>query len=215
MRIVLLGPPGCGKGTIASMITEVLSIPQISTGDILRNAVKSETELGLKARVYMDRGDLVPDALILEIAEQRICRDDCREGYILDGFPRTIGQADALEGLLDRLGTPLTSVVSISVPTEEIVRRIAGRRTCSDSTCQAVYNIDYNPPARPGICDACSSPLIQRDDEKEEVVKHRLRVYEETTSPLEAFYRERDLLFVAKGSSSKEIFEEVRRALNF
>lgn len=215
MRIVLLGPPGCGKGTIASLIKEVLDISQISTGDILRNAVKRETELGLKAKTFMDRGDLVPDALILEIAEERLCRDDCREGYILDGFPRTIGQAEALEGLLDRLDTPLASVVSITVPTEEIVRRIAGRRTCSNHDCQKIYNLDYNPPARPGVCDDCSEPLVQRDDEKEEVVEHRLRVYEETTAPLEAFYRERGLLFVARGSSSKEIFEEARRHLGF
>jgi len=197
------------------MITEVLTIPQISTGDILRNAVTKETGLGLRARTYMDRGDLVPDDLILGIAEERLGREDCREGYILDGFPRTIGQAEALEGLLDRLGTPLASVVSIAVPAEEIVRRITGRRTCSEPTCQAVYNIDYNPPDRHGICDVCSGPLIQRDDEKEEVIERRLLIYEEVTSPLEAFYRKRGLLFVAKGSSSKEIFGEVRSSLNF
>ena len=215
MRIILLGPPGCGKGTIAKMITGVQKIPQISTGDILRNAVKEETETGLKAKAFMDRGDLVPDEVILGIAEERLGEEDCKDGYILDGFPRTIGQAEALEGLLKRLATPLDSVVSIAVPAEEIIRRIAGRRTCSDVSCQAIYNIDYNPPKEAGVCDRCSGALIQRDDEKEEVVVHRLRVYDETTAPLESFYRERKILLVAEGSTSKEIFQGIRDSLDF
>ncbi|OHD66851.1 MAG: adenylate kinase [Spirochaetes bacterium RBG_13_51_14] len=189
MRIILLGAPGAGKGTVAELLTDRFGISQISTGDILRGAVKAGTDLGAAAEGYMKRGELVPDSLILGIMENRLLQDDCREGFILDGFPRTIAQAESLKKMLGILALKIDAVVNLEVPVDVIIRRLSSRRTCSNPACQAIYNIYTKPSRMEGICDKCGSPTIQRDDETEEAIKQRLATYAEKTAPLIDYYK--------------------------
>ena len=214
MKIVLLGAPGAGKGTVAKLLSEIDGSVQISTGDILRAAVKSETDLGKKAKQYMDAGDLVPDALIMEIMEVRLREDDCGKGFILDGFPRTIPQAEELGGLLGRLGVALDFVANLEVPRDVILDRLTTRRTCSNSECQEIYNIKSNPPTPDGMCKKCGSPVIQRDDETEEAILNRLETYNEKTSPLIGFYERNNLIRNFVSLSSKDTVEEIKKSLN-
>ena len=174
MKLILLGAPGAGKGTVAKLLTDVDGSVQISTGDILRGAVQAGTELGKQADAFMKAGDLVPDDLIMGIMEARLQEPDCEQGFLLDGFPRTIPQAEALKGLLDRIGIKLDMAVNLDVPREVILDRLTTRRTCSNSDCQAIYNVKSNPPKQEGVCDKCGSPVIQRDDETEEAISKRL-----------------------------------------
>ena len=183
MKLILLGPPGAGKGTQAEILTKKLDIPQISTGDILRDAVKRGTPVGLKAKAIMDAGELVPDDVIIGIVMDRITREDCKNGYILDGMPRTIAQAEAL----DEQGVVIDAVLSIEVPDEEILIRLGGRRVCPD--CGVSYHIESNPPAKDDICDSCSAALIIRKDDEQETIKNRLRAYHKETEPLKEYYK--------------------------
>ncbi len=198
IRIVLLGPPGSGKGTQASALQKRRGIPHIASGDILRANVRDDTELGRQARPYMDRGDLVPDALILDMMAERLSQPDAGDGYILDGFPRTVAQAEALEQRLEQMDRQLDAVIYLRVPQAEILRRLSGRRTCL--ACNAVYHVDTMPPQRQGVCDACGAELVQRQDEKPDVIRKRLEVYTEQTQPLLLFYRERSLLHEIDGT---------------
>jgi adenylate kinase len=212
MRLVLLGPPGAGKGTQAKKLIEHYQIPQISTGDILRQAVKEGTELGQQAKSYMDRGELVPDDVIIEIVKERIKADDCQQGYIFDGFPRTVEQAKALDQMLHSLSTHLDAVINIDVPEEEVVKRLSGRRTCKN--CGALYHVIYNPPAKAGICDKCGGELFQRDDDNEATIRQRLAVYREQTLPLIEYYSKQDLVKTIPGSGTPDdIFSAIRNAL--
>lgn len=198
IRIVLLGPPGSGKGTQASALQKRRGIPHIASGDLLRANVRDNTELGRQAKPYMNRGDLVPDTLILDMMAERLSQPDAREGCILDGFPRTVAQAEALEQRLEQIGCELDAVIYLRVPEAEILRRLSGRRTCP--ACNAVYQVDTMPPQREGICDACAAELVQRQDEKPDVIRKRLEVYEEQTQPLLRFYRGRSLLHEIDGT---------------
>ena len=209
MRLILLGAPGAGKGTIANMLVQSFFIPQISTGDILRSAVKQGTEVGRKAEDFMKRGDLVPDAVIMDIMDDRLQQPDCRDGFVLDGFPRTIPQAEELKKLLNRLNITLDLVIDLDVPQEELVRRLTSRRTCSNPDCQAIYNVISMPPKKEGICDKCGGTLVQRDDETEEAIKNRLKTYEKKTAPLIEYYRREGLLFTVRALQSKQVFDEV------
>ena len=213
MKIVLLGAPGAGKGTVAKLLSEIDGSVQISTGDILRAAVKDGSDLGKKAKEYMDSGDLVPDSLIMEIMEVRLREDDCDKGFILDGFPRTIPQAEELEKLLDRIGAALDFVANLEVPRDVILDRLTTRRTCSNPECQEIYNIKSNPPTPDGMCKKCGSPVIQRDDETEEAILNRLETYNKKTAPLIGFYGERDLLRNFVSLSSKDTVVEIKKSL--
>lgn len=187
MILILLGPPGSGKGTQAKKLTEIKGWPQLSTGDMLRSAIKDQTDLGMKAKAFMDRGDLVPDEVVIGLIEERSQKADCREGFILDGFPRTINQAEALDGLLAPQGKKIDRAVLFEITDEEIVERLSGRRSCA--ACGAVYHIATSPPEKDGVCDACgSSDLILRDDDKASIIRNRLRVYREQTAPLIDYY---------------------------
>lgn len=192
MRIVLLGPPGSGKGTQASALEAREGIPHIASGDLLRANVRDDTELGRRARPYMDRGELVPDDLILDMMAERLSQPDAQEGYVLDGFPRTVAQAEALTQRLEELGAQLDAVIYLEVPETELLRRLSGRRTCPN--CHAVYHVDTLSPQQEGICDKCGTALVQRDDEKPEVIRKRLEVYAAQTEPLLDHYREQGLL---------------------
>jgi adenylate kinase len=192
VRIILLGPPGAGKGTQATRISETFGVPHVSTGDILRANVREGTDLGLAAKGYMDAGDLVPDELIIGMVGQRFTEPDAAEGFLLDGFPRTVPQAQSLEQLLVERATPLDVVLRLSVPRDEVVRRLTGRRTCAG--CGRIFHLVSDPPADPQVCDDCGGELVQRDDDREEVVLRRLEVYTTQTEPLEHFYWERGLL---------------------
>jgi adenylate kinase len=192
MRIILLGPPGAGKGTQAVHIAKTASIPHISTGDILRANVKADTELGVEAKRYMDAGDLVPDEVIVGMVGDRLAEDDAADGFLFDGFPRTVPQAESLEALLIDRGTPLDVVLRLAVPQDEIVERLTGRRTCSQ--CGRIFHQTFDPPSTEGRCDDCEGSLTQRDDDTEDVVLNRLDVYRAQTEPLENFYWERGLL---------------------
>jgi adenylate kinase len=197
MKLILLGPPGAGKGTQAKMLTERFGIPQISTGDILRTAVKEGTPMGLKARSFMDAGGLVPDAVVIGIVRERLQKDDCAEGFILDGFPRTVAQADALRETLRELGKDLNAVVSLAVDTEALVERLTGRRTCLD--CGRGYHVKFDPPRVADRCDLCGGVLVQRDDDQEATIRKRLEVYHGQTAPLVSYYGERGLLTSVDG----------------
>lgn len=212
MKLILLGPPGAGKGTQAHQLTQKYQIPQISTGDILRQAVKDGTEMGKAAKAYMDRGDLVPDDVILGIVKDRIQAEDCQNGYIFDGFPRTVPQAEGLDELLQQLDTRLDAVISIEVPDEEVVTRLSGRRTCKN--CGALYHIVYNPPAKEGICDKCGGELYQRDDDNETTIRQRLAVYHNQTKPLIDYYSAQNLVKGIPGTGTPdEIFAAICNAL--
>jgi adenylate kinase len=209
MRIVLLGAPGAGKGTIAKQLTAHDGSVQISTGDILRGAVKAGSELGKKAQGYMERGDLVPDSLIMDIMEARLQEPDAKKGFILDGFPRTIPQAEALKVLLQKLAIKLDTVVDIDVPKAVILDRLTTRRTCSNPDCQEIYNVKSKPASPDGKCLKCGSPVVQRADETEEAISIRLATYNEKTAPLIDYYRKEGLLKTVSSLSSDEIVKEV------
>ena len=197
MKLILLGPPGAGKGTQAKMLTEEYSIPQISTGDILRAAVKDGTAMGLKAKEYMNAGGLVPDEVVVGIVRDRLQEADCNNGFILDGFPRTVAQADALQVSLLEMSKELDRVISLNVDAEALIERLTGRRTCKE--CGRGYHVTFDPSRQADVCDACSGALIQRDDDQEETIRKRLQVYAEQTSPLINYYRETGLLLELDG----------------
>jgi len=213
MKIMLLGAPGAGKGTVAKMLTKIDGSVQISTGDILRGAVQAGTPLGKEAEAFMKRGDLVPDSLIMGIMEKRLQEPDCKKGFLLDGFPRTIPQAEALKELLHKLNIKMDMVVNIDVPREVIFDRLCTRRTCSNTDCQAIYNVKSNPTKQEGICDKCGSPVVQRDDETEEAIGHRLETFTEKTAPLIGFYEKEGIFKNIKGTSSDAVIESIRSEL--
>ncbi len=213
MKLILLGAPGAGKGTVAKLLTELDGSVQISTGDILRGAVQAGTELGKEAEAYMKRGDLVPDALIMGIMENRLQEADCQKGFLLDGFPRTIPQAEALKELLVKLGITLDMAVNIEVPRDVILDRLCTRRTCENSDCQAIYNVKSSPSKQEGICDKCGSAIIQRDDETEEAISHRLATYNDKTAPLIGFYEKEGLLKTVTGTSSDTVVRDIKQEL--
>jgi adenylate kinase len=202
MNLILLGPPGAGKGTQAKIIMDKYEIPQISTGDMLREAVAKGTELGKKAKKYMAEGKLVPDEIVIGIVKERLKQKDCEKGFILDGFPRTLAQAEALDRIMGEMGKKIDAVINVNVPEEEVVRRIAYRRTCKN--CGAIYHLIYNPPKRPGICDKCGGELYQREDDKEETVRERYRVYKKNTEPLIEYYKKKGILFDVDGTKDIE-----------
>jgi len=202
MNLILLGPPGAGKGTQAQYLIEKYNIPQISTGDMLRAAVKEGTPMGVKAKECMDAGNLVPDEVVIGIVRERLQKDDCSQGFILDGFPRTVPQADALKETLQQLNKEIDAVLALTVDTDALVARLAGRRTCS--VCGAGYHVLYDPPQEAGVCTKCGAALIQRDDDKEETVRNRMEVYAQQTLPLVEYYRKENILHEIDGMDSIE-----------
>jgi adenylate kinase len=198
MKIIMLGAPGAGKGTQAKMIAEKYGIPHISTGDIFRANIKNGTELGKEAKKYMDQGLLVPDELTVKILLDRVAQADCKNGYVLDGFPRTIPQAEVLDKALEELGDKIDYAIDVDVPDENIVKRMGGRRACL--SCGATYHIEHVPPKKEGICDNCGQELVLRDDDKPETVKNRLNVYHEQTQPLIEFYTKQGVLRTVDGT---------------
>ena len=213
MNIILLGPPGAGKGTQAKMLVEEYQIPQISTGDILRAAVKEGSPLGKEAKACMDKGELVPDSVVIGIVEERIQQPDCAKGYMLDGFPRTVPQAEALDGMLKNLSSQIDHVVSIEVASEELVGRLTGRRTCRD--CGAGFHVMFDPPEKEGVCDKCGGELYQRDDDNVETVTSRLDVYEAQTKPLIDYYTAQGKIRPVDGVGDiKEIYGRVTQVLS-
>ena len=212
MKIVMLGAPGAGKGTQAKMIADKYSIPHISTGDIFRANIKEGTALGLEAKSYMDQGKLVPDELTVKILLDRVAKDDCKNGYVLDGFPRTIPQAEVLKDALGKMGDKIDFAINVDVPDENIVRRMSGRRACV--TCGATYHIEHVPPKQEGICDRCGSNLILRDDDKPETVLNRLKVYHNQTQPLIDFYNNEGVLREVDGTVDVAVvFENIVKIL--
>ena len=212
MNIILLGAPGAGKGTVAAKITKEYNIPHISTGDIFRDNLKRKTELGLRAQEYMTRGELVPDDLTCEIATTRLLEDDCKNGFLLDGFPRTVYQAEKLEEFLTEHGQSLDTVIQLVVDEELLIKRLTGRRVCKN--CGATFHVITIPPKEEGICDICGEPLIQRADDTEETAVNRLKVYEEQTSPLVAYYEEKELLAPIDGEGTPdEVFQNILEVL--
>ena len=213
MKLILLGAPGAGKGTIAKLLSAIDGSVQISTGDILRAAVDAGSELGRRAGDCMRRGELVPDELVMALMEQRLREPDCETGFLLDGFPRTIPQAEALNDLLGKLNIALDMVVNIDVPQDVILDRLTTRRTCENPDCQEIYNIKSKPPAVQGICDRCGSAVVQRDDETEQAINRRLETYNQKTAPLIGFYERQGLLVGAKSTSSEAVVEAVTERL--
>jgi adenylate kinase len=213
MKLILLGAPGAGKGTVAKLLTKQDGSVQISTGDILRGAVSAGSELGKQAEAYMKAGDLVPDSLIMGIMESRLQEPDCANGFLLDGFPRTIPQAEALKELLAKIGVELDMAVNIDVPRDVILDRLTTRRTCSNTDCQAIYNVKSNPPQVEGVCDKCGSPVIQRDDETEEAIGKRLDTYNEKTAPLVDFYANEGMLLTVSATSSDDVLAAIKERL--
>jgi adenylate kinase len=212
LNLVLLGPPGSGKGTQGERLNEDLRLPYYATGDILRAAVRDETELGREAKEYMDRGDLVPDEVIVGVIADRIDSGEALDGFILDGFPRTTPQAEALDAKLSELGRGVTAVLLIDVSDDEVVRRLGGRRTCEANG--HVFHVEFEPPEQEGVCDIDSSPLIVRDDDKPEVIRKRLATYHEKTEPLVSYYDSRSVLRRIEGESApEEVAEQIRRTL--
>lgn len=208
MRLVLLGAPGAGKGTQAKKLIDKYAIPQISTGDILRKAVADGTPLGKEAKVIMDSGGLVSDKIVLGLVQERLTQDDCKNGYILDGFPRNTPQAEALDKMLSEMGAPLTVALSVDVDKDVLMKRLTGRRTCKN--CQQMYNIYFSAPKKEGVCDKCGGPLFQRDDDREETIKKRLDVYDSQTAPLFDYYSKKGILKSVKGTGSiDDIFKAV------
>ena len=212
MQVVIFGPPGAGKGTQAAFIAKEQNIPHISTGDILRENVKKGTALGLKAKSYMDKGELVPDDLLIGLVRARLDEPDARKGFLLDGYPRTIPQAKALDGILDDLNRRLDAVVNIDVGPAELVRRLSGRRICRN--CGASYHLAFNPPKADGICDACGGDLYQRADDREEAIRNRLAVYQKQTQPVLDYYKKKGVLIDIDGTGGiEEIAADIRAAL--
>lgn len=204
----MLGAPGAGKGTQAEMLAKKYDIPHVSTGDIFRMNIKNGTELGMEAKKYMDQGLLVPDELTVRILLDRVAREDCRNGYVLDGFPRNIPQADVLDEALSKLGDKIDYAINVDVPDENIIRRMGGRRACL--SCGATYHIEHVPPKKEGICDKCGQELVLRDDDKPETVKNRLQVYKEQTQPLIDFYTKKGVLHNVDGTKDmNEVFEAI------
>lgn len=212
MKIIMLGAPGAGKGTQAKMISAKYGIPHISTGDIFRANIKNQTELGKKAKSYMDQGQLVPDELVVDLVADRIVQDDCAKGFVLDGFPRTIPQAEALDAALVSMNTKIDYAIDVEVPDENIIERMGGRRACVG--CGATYHIVYNSTKVEGVCDACGANLILRDDDKPETVKERLSVYHTQTQPLIDFYEAKGCLKAVDGTQAIEaIFDQITKIL--
>jgi adenylate kinase len=212
MNIVLFGPPGSGKGTQAKMLAEKYGILHISTGDILRENLKNQTKLGLEAKSYMDKGELVPDDVLIKIIKDRLSQPDCASGFLLDGYPRTVPQADALSTILNEMGKKLDVVLNIDVHDDELIKRLTGRRMCA---CGASYHILFNPPKREGICDRCGKELYHRDDDKEEAIMNRLDVYKNQTQPLIEYYTKADVMVTVNGAASiSEVFDEICRMLD-
>ena len=208
MKIIILGAPRAGKGTQAKMIAEKYGVPHVSTGDIFRANIKNGTQLGMEAKKYMDQGLLVPDELTVRILLDRVAQDDCKNGYVLDGFPRTIPQAQVLDEALTKLGDKIDYAIDVDVPDENIIRRMSGRRACL--TCGATYHIEHIPPKKEGICDKCGSELVLRDDDKPETVKNRLAVYHEQTQPLIDFYEKKGVLRTVDGTlPMEEVFAAI------
>jgi adenylate kinase len=214
MRIVLLGGPGSGKGTQAKKLVDKLGIPQISTGDIFRAALKEGTPMGLKAKTYMDKGELVPDDVVIGVVEERLAKPDLDKGYMLDGFPRTLAQAEALDKIIVSQGKAINHAILVDVPDEELVARLSGRRTCRNSDCGKMYHVMFNRPKRDDICDACGSELYQRDDDSEATIRERLTVYNNQTAPLIDYYDKKQLLRrVAGVGPIDEIFASIQKVL--
>ena len=212
MNIVLLGPPGAGKGTQAKKISEYYSLPHISTGDILRENISNNTTLGLKARSYMSRGELVPDELLITIIRERLSKPDCSKGFLLDGYPRTVPQADALQMILTEAGRRLDVVLNIEVSDEELIKRLSGRRVCG--TCGASYHLVFNPPKKDMVCDKCGGKLLQREDDKPEAIRNRLMVYKKQTEPLIKYYTKKSILRTVDGGKDiQQIFEDIKKVL--
>ena len=212
MKIVLLGPPGAGKGTQADILVKKLLVPHISTGDMFRAAISNGTELGKEAKSYMDKGQLVPDIVTVGIIRDRISMSDCREGFLLDGFPRTLPQAEALDKLMEEMSSNLDAVLNISVPLDRLIDRLTGRRMCRN--CGTIYHLLYNAPEVENVCDACGGELYQRDDDKEETVKSRLEVYEAQTAPLIDYYEQKGILHTINGDLPiNEVTEQLGEAL--
>jgi adenylate kinase len=213
MRVVLLGGPGAGKGTQAQLISERLAIPHISTGDLLRAAVADRTELGRIAKQYMERGELAPDELVINVIEERLGAGDCERGFLFDGFPRNPTQATVLESMLKRRKLALDHVVNLLVPRDDLVERLSGRRTCRN--CGSMFHVKFDPPKRAGVCDRCGGDLFQRADDHEETIRARLDVYEEITAPLCDFYRSRGLLREVEGLGARsEVLERILARVN-
>jgi adenylate kinase len=211
MNIILLGPPGAGKGTQAKKISENHSLPHISTGDILRENINNNTPLGIKAKSYMSRGELVPDELLITIIKERLARSDCSGGFLLDGYPRTIPQADALQMILTESGRKLDVVLNIEVEDEELIKRLSGRRMCA---CGASYHVDFNPSGKEGICDKCNGKLYQREDDKADAIRNRLVVYKKQTQPLINYYMEKGILRTINGSKDiSAISDDINKVL--
>lgn len=211
MKLILLGAPGAGKGTVAKLLTQLDGSVQISTGDILRAAVAAGTELGKKAQAAMKAGDLVSDDLIMGIMGERLKEADCKNGYLLDGFPRTIPQAEALKTLLAKMGEKLDCVVNIDVPRDVILDRLTTRRTCTK--CNAIYNVKSNPPKKEGVCDKCGGPVVQREDETEAAISNRLDVYNEKTAPLAGFYEKEGMLLTVVATSSDDVINAIKKKI--
>ena len=212
MKIIMLGAPGAGKGTQAKMIAESYKVPHVSTGDMFRLNIKNGTELGMEAKQYMDQGLLVPDELTVRILLDRVAQDDCQNGYVLDGFPRTIPQAEVLEEALGKLGDKIDYAIDVEVPDENIIRRMGGRRACT--SCGATFHIEHVPPKKEGVCDHCGQELVLRDDDKPETVKNRLRVYQEQTAPLLEFYKAKGVLRSVDGTQDmQDVFKAIEEIL--
>jgi len=208
MKLIMLGAPGAGKGTQAKMIAEKYGIPHVSTGDLFRYNIKNGTALGMEAKTYMDKGALVPDEVTVKMLLDRVANEDCKNGYVLDGFPRTIPQAEVLENALKELNDKIDYAINVDVPDENIVKRMSGRRACVN--CGATYHIEHVPPKKEGVCDTCGEALVLRDDDKPETVQHRLDVYHEQTQPLIDFYSERNVLKSVDGTvDMKDVFTAI------
>lgn len=212
MNLILLGPPGAGKGTQAKLISSNFKVPHISTGDIFRANISQNTELGIRAKQYMDKGLLVPDEVTIDIVKDRLTNDDCKDGFLLDGFPRTVKQAEALDEFLNKNGSKIDASILIDVPKEDIFDRMTGRRVCSK--CGASYHVKFNPTKVEGKCDLCGSPVVQRKDDSEETVKERLDVYDKQTQPLVEYYKSQKVLKPVDGAQDiNKVFEDISNSL--
>jgi adenylate kinase len=212
MRVVFLGAPGVGKGTQADRVAELFKVEKISTGDLLRGAVRNQTKLGLEAKGYMDQGKLVPDSVVIGLVREKLSEAGCLSGFVLDGFPRTIPQADELGRVLGEKQMPLDRVVNFEVPREAIIRRLSGRRSCPK--CQAIYHVDFSPPKKDGVCDRCGELLVQRNDDRREAIETRLKVYEDQTAPLIQYYEQKQLLSPLDASDSADaVFAKLTKVL--